>query len=66
METLYLDDGFGQRDVVLFDLQRLHPPFLLVLQNLTQLSGHLRLHRKEPAIKSNAPHTFQPQIICLW
>lgn len=55
----YLYDGLGQANLVLLDVQRLHPSPLLLFQDLTQLCGHFSLHREEPGNKSNTPFTYQ-------
>lgn len=52
----YLYDRLGQSDLVLLDLQRLHPSLLLVVQDLTQLCGHFSLRREEPGNKSLTKH----------
>lgn len=53
---LYLYDGLGQSNLVLLDVQRLHPPPLLLVQDLTQLRGHFGLIRETPGVKTNASH----------
>lgn len=50
METSrrYLYDGFGESDLVLLHALRLRPSLLLLVQQLTQLCGHLHLQGEEP------------------
>lgn len=45
-DRVYLDDGLGQRNVVLH-VERLHPSLLLLVQQLTQLSGHFSLQETD-------------------
>lgn len=52
---MHLYDGLGQINLVLLDVQRLHPPLLLLIQDLAQLRGHLGLQGEEPQVKTNAP-----------
>lgn len=62
---MYLYDGLGQSDLILLDVQSLHPSLLLLVQDLTQLRGHFSLHREEPGIRSNAHLCPQTQLITL-
>lgn len=52
---VYLYDSGGKSNLILFNVQRLHPPSLLLVQDLAQLCGHFGLHREKPVVKTSAP-----------
>lgn len=58
---MHLYDVVGQADSVLLHMQRLHPPFLLLVQKLTQLCGDFCLEESEPQMKKPLTEAIKPQ-----